>query len=167
VNDILSENDLERYSRNFLISGWGSRVQLGLKESVVVFEVLDEICARYLLAAGIGAIGFNCSDMGLVAKLKDFNSSAQISATSDLDLSKFPINRRILICTQIIALDKGIMSDFEVLVLNDNRKVWSEVADETAEFFELGEDHECSKTSLGIHRSLLAIKHLLSTSHQL
>ena len=52
----LSDQEIEFYSRQLLVSGWGLKQQLALKNSIVVLSYENDLLALYLAGAGVGEI---------------------------------------------------------------------------------------------------------------
>ncbi len=55
---MLTEEQIERYSRQLLLPGWGSRQQQKLLSSSVAISGRAEVAARYLIGAGVGTVTF-------------------------------------------------------------------------------------------------------------
>ena len=53
---MLSENEIERYSRQLILTGWGGREQERLKRVTAVIDTCYISAAIYLAAAGVGSI---------------------------------------------------------------------------------------------------------------
>lgn len=80
----LDENELEIYSRQLLVKGWGLKQQLALKQSVVLIHSENEVVARYLISAGIGHIILKSK--ALQKELKGFELNTKIDFYDDLKL---------------------------------------------------------------------------------
>lgn len=93
--DQLSDSELEIYSRQLLVKGWGLKQQLALKSSVIFLTVENEIAVRYLIAAGVGRIFLKSTD--LLKSLLAQNPNVILESMSNYD--KLPIN-----CIEVTAV---------------------------------------------------------------
>ena len=70
----LSDQEIEFYSRQLLVSGWGSKQQLALKNSIVILSYESELLALYLAGAGVGEIVYEKN----VENIKKLNPNIEI-----------------------------------------------------------------------------------------
>ena len=75
MNLELSEQEIELYSRALLVSGWGLKQQLALKNSIVILNYEDDLLALYLAGAGVGEIVHKKN----VEHIKKLNPNIKIS----------------------------------------------------------------------------------------
>ena len=72
----LSDQEIEFYSRQLLVSGWGLKQQLALKNSIVVLSYENDLLALYLAGAGVGEIIYEKN----AEKIKKLNPNIRISS---------------------------------------------------------------------------------------
>jgi len=76
----LNEEEIERYSRQLLLPGWGAREQLALGEAHVAVSARAEAAALYLAGAGIGRLSLLfAEDDDLATRLRALNSHVQVT----------------------------------------------------------------------------------------
>jgi len=137
---MFSDKELERYSRNFLVSGWGLETQKKLKSTQVFMDTFNDTCARYLIAAGIESLLIKGITEEEENSLTQFRSKVNLSPDKDPSLIDVEIyfKKNIKMCAPgIIVKDKKITFSPE-------------------SFFDSGD------VSIGINLALLAIKHLFT-----
>lgn len=74
--EALTEIELEIYSRQLLVKGFGLEQQLALKKSAVFLNFENEVAARYLIAAGVGRIFIKSSE--IFETLKNQNPTVSV-----------------------------------------------------------------------------------------
>ncbi len=74
MNLELSEQEIELYSRALLVSGWGLKQQLALKNSIVILNYQDDLLALYLAGAGVGEIVYQKN----VERIKELNPNVTV-----------------------------------------------------------------------------------------
>ena len=76
----LTEDQIERYSRQLLLPGWGTREQRALGDAYVTVSARAEAAALYLAGAGVGRISllFAADDV-LATRLRRLNPDLEIN----------------------------------------------------------------------------------------
>ena len=75
----LSELELEFYSKQLLVTGWGLKEQLALKESTIIINFKNDLLVLYLAGSGVGRIIYKNS----VDKIEELNPNITVSKTID------------------------------------------------------------------------------------
>jgi hypothetical protein len=83
---MLSEEQIDRYTRQFVLSDWSTAFQTSLRDISVAIPAHVESAARYLVAAGIGGIKIISEDtqakVKLEEELKDFDPEVNTAPSS-------------------------------------------------------------------------------------
>jgi hypothetical protein len=159
-----NEAELEHYSRHFLISGWGTKQQLVLKNAKLFLNVPNEIAARYLSAAGIGNLILSPDLAHLLPQLRELNPNICISLAEhfeqQLDNSFLALScagPQQSNCSRKILVSED-SSEFSLVYFENSLKL-EKITVPKAPFSE--------NLLMGIYLSLFAIKQLLSASNAL
>ena len=80
----LTDSEIDRYSRQLLLKGWGEKQQLGLRQARIAISSKAKVAIRYLVGAGVGHIEIindTFEPMGTEAlmELRSINSEIELS----------------------------------------------------------------------------------------
>ena len=81
ILNALTESQIERYSRQLLLTGWGSAEQVRLARAAIGVSAKAEIALRYLVGAGIGSVAVLGDEMpqDVIEDVQLLNPEVEIS----------------------------------------------------------------------------------------
>ena len=75
----LNADEIERYSRQLILPGWGASEQLHLRELSAYSSACFEACLRYLLGAGLGTLYLPSKCADCLEALRSLNPLANVA----------------------------------------------------------------------------------------